>query len=68
MLIEHVRSFSNHIIVEIKWCVEFFHMSSGWFDCIKLSVNKEKQGVQGAYTLVLCGSSASKVLEKHQYR
>ena len=27
------RTFSNHIITEIARCVEFFHMSWGWFDC-----------------------------------
>ena len=31
--IEPPRTFSNHIIAEIARCVEFFHMSSGWFDC-----------------------------------
>ena len=30
--IEPSRIFSNHIIAEIARCVEFCHMSSGWFD------------------------------------
>ena len=35
-----------------SWCVEFFHMSSGWFDSTELSLTTSlqgKQGVQGAY-------------------
>ena len=31
--IEPRRTFPNHIITEIAKCVEFCHMSSGWFDC-----------------------------------
>ena len=43
-----------------------FHMSSGWFDCTEPSLTTSlqgKQGVQGAYVLVRCGSSASNILE-----
>ena len=36
--IEPPRTFSNHIIAEIARCVEFFHMSSGWFDCAEPSL------------------------------
>ena len=53
--IEHPRTFSNHIITEIARCVEFCHMSSGRFDCTKLSLSTSlqgKQGVQGANGLV----------------
>ena len=57
------RTFSKHIIAEIARCVEFFHMSSGWFDCTELSRTTSLQGVQGAYALVLGGSSASNLLE-----
>ena len=32
------RTSSNHIIAEIERCVEFFHMSSGWFDYAELSL------------------------------
>ena len=61
--IEPPRTFSNHIIAEIA---RFFHMSSGWFDCTEPSLTSSlqgKQGVQGAYALVLGGSSASNLLE-----
>ena len=34
--IEPSQTFSNHIIAEITRCVEFNHMSSGWFDCTEL--------------------------------
>ena len=36
--IEHRRTFPNHIITEIARCVEFCHMSSGWFDCTEPSL------------------------------
>ena len=55
--------FSNHLIAEIARCVEFFHMSSGWFDCTEPSSLQGKQGVQGARALVRGGSSASNLLE-----
>ena len=42
--IEPPRTFSNHIIAEIVRCVEFIHMSSGWFDCAE-------QGMQGVMHL-----------------
>ena len=32
--IEPPRTFSNHIITKIARCVEFCHMSSGWFDAL----------------------------------
>ena len=56
------RIFSNHSFAEIARCVEFFHMSSGWFDCNEHSLTTSlqgKQGVQGVYALVRGGSSAS---------
>ena len=59
--IEPPRTFSNHITAEIARCVEFFHMSSGWFDCTEPSLTSSlqgKQGVQGAYAPVRGGSSA----------
>ena len=54
-LVRGGSSTSNHIIAE------FFHMSSGWFDCTEPSLTTSlqgKQGVQGAYALVRGGSSA----------
>ena len=64
--IEPSRTFSIHIIAEIARRVEFFHMSSGWFNCTKPSLTTSvegKQGEQGAYALVLGGSSASNLHE-----
>ena len=61
--IEPPRTFSNHIIAEIARCVEFFHMSSGWFDCSLSTFLQGKQGLQGAYALVRGGSRASNLLE-----
>ena len=51
---------------EIARCVEFCHMSSGWFDCTEPSLSTSlqgKQGVQGAYALVRGGSSTSNLVE-----
>ena len=64
--IEPRRTFPNHIIIEIAKCVEFCHMSSGWFDCTETSLSTSlqgKQGVQGAYALVRGGSSTSNLVE-----
>ena len=65
------RTFSNHIIAEITRCVEFFHMSSEWFDSTEpfLTTSSQKtHGVQGARTLVRGGSSASNLLETSRTR
>ena len=64
--IEPRRTFPNHIITEIVRCVEFCHMSSGWFDCTEPSLSTSlqgKQGVQGAYALVRGCSSTSNLVE-----
>ena len=56
----------NVVIAEISRCVEFFHMSSEWFDYTEPSLTTSlqgKQGVQGACALVRGGSSASNLLE-----
>ena len=64
--IEPPRTFSNLIIAERARCVEFFHMSSGWFDCPEPSLTTSvqgQQGLQGDYARVRGGSSASNLLE-----
>ena len=69
--IEPPRIFSNHIMTEIAGRVEFFHMSSVWFECTEPSLTTSlqgKQGVQGARALVRGGSSASNLLESHHHR
>ena len=55
-----------HHCRESKVCVEFLHMSSGWFDCTEPSLTTSlegKQFVQDAYALVRGSSSASNLLE-----
>ena len=42
--IEPHRIFSNHIITEIAKCVEFCHMSLGWFDHTEPSLSTSLQG------------------------
>ena len=69
--IEPRGTISNHMIKEIARCLEFCHMSSGWFDCTEHSLSTSlqgKQGVQGAYALVRGGSSTSNLLEPHHYK
>ena len=64
--IEPCRTYSNHIITKIARCVEFCHMSSGWFDCTEHSLSTSlqgKQGMKGAYALVRGGSSTSNLVE-----
>ena len=64
--IEPPRTFLNYIITERARCIEFFHMSSGWFDCTEHSLTTSldgKQFVQDAYALVRGSSSASNLLE-----
>ena len=69
-LVQANRTSSNllepHHDTEIAGRVEFFHMSSGWFDCTEPSLTTSlqgKQGVQGARALGLGGSSASNLLD-----
>ena len=64
------RTFSNHIITEIARCLEFCHMSSGWFDCTEHSLSTSlqgKQGVKGAYALVRGGSSKVCRVLSHEF-
>ena len=74
---DHVSSTSNliepsrtiYILTEIARYIDFFHMSSGWFNCTEPSLStllQEKQGVQGAYALVQGGSSTSNLLEPYR--
>ena len=51
---EPPQTFSNHIIAEIARCVEFFHMSLGWFDSTEPSLTTSLQGNQCG---CLCTSS-----------
>ena len=64
--IEPPRTFLNYIIAVSTRCVEFFHKSSGWFDCTEPFLTTSLDGkkfVQDAYALVRGSSSASNLLE-----
>ena len=43
--IEPHRTFSNCILTEIARFIDFFHMSSGWFDCTEPSQTTALQGI-----------------------
>ena len=58
MHIEPHRTFWNHLITEIAWCVEFCHMSSGWFDCTEPSLTTSLQGSK------VCTEAAQRVFWK----
>ena len=45
--IEPHRSFMNYILTEIARYRDFFHSSSGWFDCTAPSPTTSLQGIQG---------------------
>ena len=68
------RIFSNHIITEIARCVEFCHMSSGWFDCTEPSLStslQRQQGMQGVvhlFGVVKAHRTSSNLLEPHHYK
>ena len=73
-MVQAHRTLSNLFephITEIARCLEFCHMSSGWFDHTEPTLSTSlqgKQGVQGAYALVRGGSSTSNLIEPHHYR
>ena len=45
--IKRHRTFSNFILTEIARYIDFFHMSSGWFNCTEPSPTTSLQGIQG---------------------
>ena len=44
--IEPHRTFLNYILTEIARYIDFFHTSSGWFDCTEPSPTTSLQGIQ----------------------
>ena len=54
--IEPHRTFSNYILTEIARCIDFFHTSSGWFDCTEPSPTTSLQGIQGVQGAICTGS------------
>ena len=64
--IEPHRTFSIYILTELARWLDFFHMSSGWFDWTEPSLTASLQGIKGArvlYALVGGGSSTSNLIE-----
>ena len=67
-------TFSIYIVTEIAKCVEFCHMSSGWFDCTKPSLStslQRQQGMQGVvhlFGVVQAHRTSSSLLEPHHYK
>ena len=62
---------SSNLLTQIARRVEFFHMSSGWFNCTEPSQTTSlqgKQGVQGACALVRAHRTSSNLLEPHHRR
>ena len=49
--IEPRRTFSNYILTEIARYIDFFHMSSGWFDWTEPSLTASLQGIEGVRML-----------------
>ena len=45
--IEPHRTFSTYILTEKARCIDFFHMSSGWFDWTEPSLTTSLQGIEG---------------------
>ena len=73
-MVQAHRIFSNHIITEIARCVEFFHMSSGWFDCTEPSLStslqgqQDMQGVVHLFGVVQAHRTSSNLLKPHHYK
>ena len=61
--IEPHRTFSNCILTEIARYKDFFHSSSGWFDCTEPSQPTCLQGIQGVQGAICTGSGRFKQLE-----
>ena len=72
--IEPPRTFANHIITKTARCVEFCHMSSGWFDCTEPSLSSSLQGQQGMqgvvhlFGVVQAHQTSSNLPKPHHYR
>ena len=64
--IEPHRTFSNYTLTEIARYLDFFHMSSGWFDCTEPSPTTSLQGIQGVQGAISTGSGRFKHLEPHR--
>ena len=64
--IEPQRTFSNYILTEIARYLDFFHMSSGWFDWTEPSPTTSLQGRQGVQGARCTSSGRFKHIEPHR--
>ena len=55
-----------YILTERARCKDFFHMSSGWFDCTEPSQTTSLQGIQGVQGALGTGSGRFKHSEPHR--
>ena len=60
------RTFSNYILTELARYIEFFYMSSGWFDWTKPSPSTSLQGIEGVQGAICTGSGRLKHIEPHR--
>ena len=63
---EPQRTFSNCILTEIARFIDFFHTSSGLFDCTEPSQTTSLQGIQGVQGAIGTGSGRFKHIEPHR--
>ena len=64
--IEPHRTFSNYTLTEIARYLDFFHTSSGWFDCTEPSPTTSLQGIQSVQGAICTGSGRFKHIEPHR--
>ena len=64
--IEPHRTFSNYILTEMARYIDFFHTSSGWFDCTEPPPTTSLQGIQGVQGAICTGSVRFKHIEPHR--
>ena len=55
-----------YTLTEIARCIDFFHMSSGWFDCTEPSQTTSLQGIQGVQGAKCTGSGRFQHSEPHR--
>ena len=79
-VVQLYRTFSNYIssgdtrcagcskfpVVKSRLYIDFFHMSSGWFDCTEPSPTTSLQGIQGVQGAICTGSGRFKHIEPHR--
>ena len=64
--IEPYQTFLNYTLTEIARYLDFFHMSSGWFDCTEPSPTTSLQGIQGVEGAICTSLGRFKHIEPHR--